>query len=191
MTRRAVATTLVALTLGAGGWWGVRQASAAGDVAVGATAPDFRAASLVPGDTVSHTLADYRGDVVLLNLWATWCGPCVVEMPSIQRLYDRFRAQGLRVVGVAVDDPPFADRVRAFVAEHRLTFDILHEGSGAIEQAYRSRGLPATYIIGRDGRIRVIRQGASDWDSPAHRAVIAQLLGPAAGASADTGTPSP
>jgi peroxiredoxin len=98
-------------------------------------------------------------------------------MPSIQRLHDRYRAQGLRVVGVAVDDPPFADRVRAFVAEHGLTFDILHEGSGRIEQDYRSRGLPATYVIGRDGRIRIIRQGATDWDSPATRAVIARLLG--------------
>lgn len=190
MTRRALVTGTIVLALGAGGWWGVRRASAAADVSVGAVAPDFLAASLVPGDTVMHSLADYRGDVVLLNLWATWCGPCVVEMPSIQRLYDRYRAQGLRVVGVSVDDPPFADRVRAFVTEHRITFDILHEGSGTIERDYRSRGLPATYVIGRDGRIRIIRQGATDWDSPAHRAVIEQLLGQAAG-SAAAGTSSP
>lgn len=177
MTRRTAVSTIVALALGIAGWWGVRLASAGADVAVGSPAPDFRAASLVPDDTTIHTLAEYRGEVVLLNLWATWCGPCVVEMPSIQRLYDRYRDQGLRVVGVAVDDPPFADRVRAFVAEHSLTFDILHEGSGKIERDYRSRGLPATYVIGRDGRIRIIRQGATDWDSPAHRAVIARLLG--------------
>lgn len=177
MTRRAALSTIAALALGAAGWWGLRLSAAGSDVAVGSPAPDFQAASLAPDDTTTHTLADYRGDVVLLNLWATWCGPCVVEMPSIQRLYDRYRAQGLRVVGIAVDDPPFADRVRAFVAEHGLTFDILHEGSGRIEQDYRSRGLPATYVIGRDGRIRIIRQGATDWDSPATRAVIARLLG--------------
>jgi peroxiredoxin len=154
-------------------------------------APDFRAASVVAGDTTAHTLAEYRDQVVLLNLWATWCGPCVIEMPSIQRLYDRYRERGLRVVGVAVDDPPFADRVRAFVAEHQLTFDIVHEGSGKVERDYRSRGLPATYIIGRDGRIRVIRQGATDWDSPAHRAVIEQLLGQTAGSGPMAGVPAP
>jgi peroxiredoxin len=97
-------------------------------------------------------------------------------MPSIQRLYDRYRDQGFRVVGIAVDDPPYADRVAAFVKEHGLSFEILHEGSGKVEQDYRARGIPATYVIGRDGRIRVIRQGASDWDSEASRAVIAQLL---------------
>jgi peroxiredoxin len=191
MTRRAGIVGLVLLALGAAGWWGVRQAAAAGDVSVGSMAPDFHAASLVPGDTATHTLAEYRDQVVLLNLWATWCGPCVIEMPSIQRLYDRYRERGLRVVGVAVDDPPFADRVRAFVAEHQLTFDILHEGSGTIERSYRSRGLPATYIIGRDGRIRVIRQGATDWDTPAHRAVIEQLLRQTAGSGQVAGAPSP
>lgn len=191
MTRRGVVAMAVLLALGIAGWWGVRQAAAAADVSVGSMAPDFRAASLVAGDTTAHTLAEYRDQVVLLNLWATWCGPCVIEMPSIQRLYDRYRERGLRVVGVAVDDPPFADRVRAFVAEHQLTFDILHEGSGKVERDYRSRGLPATYIIGRDGRIRVIRQGATDWDSPAHRAVIEQLLGQTAGSGQVAGVPAP
>ena len=190
MTRRTAVTLLVVTALGTAGWWGVRQAAAAGDVSVGSVAPDFRAASLVPGDTSTHSLAEYRNQVVLLNLWATWCGPCVIEMPSIQRLYDRYQSRGLRVVGVAVDDPPFADRVRAFVAEHQLTFDILHEGSGRVEQDYRSRGLPATYIIGRDGRIRVIRQGATDWDSPAHRAVIEQLLGQTPGSGQVAGAPA-
>lgn len=191
MTRRLTIIAFVLVALGTAGWWGVRRAAASGDVSVGSMAPDFRAASLVPGDTGTYTLADYRGQVVLLNLWATWCGPCVVEMPSIQRLYDRYRSRGLRVVGVSVDDPPFAGRVRAFVAEHRLTFDILHEGSGRIEQTYRSRGLPATYIIARDGRIRVIRQGATDWDSPAHRAVIEQLLGQTSGSAVVVGAPTP
>jgi peroxiredoxin len=185
MSTRAAALFAIVVALGAGGWWTARNAAASGVVAVGSPAPDFRAASLDPADTTVQTLDRYRGDVVLLNLWATWCGPCVWEMPSIQRLYDAYRDRGLRVVGVAVDDPPFADRVRAFVAEHQLTFDILHEGSGQIERDYRSRGLPATYIIGRDGRIRVIRQGATEWDAPAHRAVIEQLLGQTAGSSAD------
>lgn len=169
--------TLVAITVvGAGAWLGMRAVgNAAPVVAVGAPAPDFKAVE-IGGSGATKTIADYKGDVVLLNLWATWCVPCVTEMPSIQRLYDRYRDQGFRVVGVAVDDPPFAERVAQFVRDRNLTFEILHEGSGKIEQDYRSRGIPATYIVGRDGRIRVIRQGATDWDSEASRAVIEQLL---------------
>lgn len=146
-----------------------------GVVAIGSPAPDFQAAVIGEPERVKG-IADYRGEVVLLNLWATWCVPCVTEMPSIQRLYDKHAQQGFRVVGIAVDDPPFADRVAQFVRERNLTFEILHEGSGKVEQDYRARGIPATYIIGRDGRIRVIRQGAADWDTPGNSALITQLL---------------
>jgi peroxiredoxin len=162
--------------VGAGAWFGMRAVgNAAPPVAVGALAPDFKATE-IGGTGQVKGIADFRGDVILVNLWATWCVPCVTEMPSIQRLYDRFRDQGFRVVGIAVDDPPYAERVAAFVRDHGLSFEILHEGSGKVEQDYRARGIPATYVIGRDGRIRVIRQGASDWDSEASRDVIAQLL---------------
>lgn len=190
MSRRAMAFLAGLSVFSLAIWLGVREAAGAPDVAVGTMAPDFHAASIVPHDTTIHTLADYRGQVVLLNLWATWCTPCVVEMPSIQRLYDRYRDKGLRVVGISVDDPPFVGRIREFVKEHQLTFDILHEGSGTIERDYRSRGLPATYIIGSDGRIRVIRQGATDWDSPAHRAVVEHLLGLTADSLPSAGTES-
>ncbi len=171
-----VVAVTVAL-LGGGLWAGVwLTRGQLGQVTVGFAAPDFRAASLDGSGRVKG-IADYRGEVVLINLWATWCGPCVIEMPSIQRLYDRYRDDGLRVVGVAVDDPGFEGRIREFVNEHRLTFEILHDGSGDIEQAYQSMGLPATFIVGRDGRIRKLHLGAADWDSRANRAVIAQLLG--------------
>jgi peroxiredoxin len=164
------------VVIGSGAWLGMRAVgNAAPVVAVGAPAPDFNAVE-IGGSGATKTIADYRGDVVLVNLWATWCVPCVTEMPSIQRLYDRYRDQGFRVVGIAVDDPPYAERVAQFVRDHGLSFEILHEGSGKVEQDYRARGIPATYVIGRDGRIRVIRQGASDWDSEASRAVVEQLL---------------
>ncbi len=144
-------------------------------VSIGSNAPDFRAAVIGEPERFKG-IADYRGEVVLINLWATWCVPCVTEMPSIQALYDKHAANGFRVVGIAVDDPPFADRVATFVKEHNLTFEILHEGSGKVEEDYRARGIPATYIIGRDGRIRVIRQGAADWDTPANSALVTRLL---------------
>ena len=145
-------------------------------VSPGSPAPDFRAVTL-DAEPVPRGIADYRGQVVLLNLLATWCGPCEWEMPSIQALHDDFSAAGLKVVAVAVDDPGFEQRVRDFVARKGLTFEILSEGSGKIEADYEARGIPATYLIGRDGLIRKRVAGASDWNSPANRALVAQLLG--------------
>lgn len=173
MSRRAL-PWLVVLVLAAGAWLAWGDDTSAG-VHVGSPAPDFAGAVL--GDpSRTRGIADYRGEVVLVNLWATWCGPCVTEMPSLQGLYDRFRDRGLKVVGIAVDDPPFADRVAAFVRERGFTFEILHEGSGKVEQDYRTRGIPATYLVARDGRLRLIRQGAADWNTPAVHAVVEQLL---------------
>ena len=145
-------------------------------VAPGAPAPDFHAVTLDPVP-VAKTIADYRGQVVLLNIWATWCGPCEWEMPAIETLHRDFAPKGLKVVAVAVDDPGFEQRVRDFVARKQLTFDVLVEGSGKIEQDYEARGIPATYLIGADGVIRKRVAGASDWNSPANRALVAQLLG--------------
>lgn len=172
----AIVAGVVAL-LGAGLWVGVRVAGPGlAQVRIGSPAPDFKATTL-DGSARVKSLADYRGQVVLINLWATWCGPCVVEMPSIQRLYDRFHPAGLKVVAVATDDPGFESRILEFVAERHFTFEILHEGTGKIESAFQTSGIPATFLIGRDGRIRKLQLGAADWDSPANRAVIAQLLG--------------
>ena len=144
-------------------------------VSPGAPAPDFRAVTL-DAHPVPKGIADYRGEVVLLNLWATWCGPCEWEMPSIEALHRDFGPKGLKVVAVATDDPGFEQRVRDFVARKGLTFEILSEGTGKIETDYETRGIPATYLIGRDGIIRKRVAGASDWNSPANRALIAQLL---------------
>ncbi len=174
--RRRIMMVLGAALLGVGGWYGWRTLAAnTSIVGVGSMAPDFAAMTLGP-DAAPVGIADYRGDVVLINLWATWCHPCVVEMPSIQRLYDRFKDRGLRVVGVAVDDPPFADAVRDFIASGSFTYEFVHEGSGRIESDYRAIGIPSTYLVGRDGRIRMAVQGATDWDAPAVRAVVDRLL---------------
>ena len=145
-------------------------------VSPGSPAPEFRAVTL-DAHPVTKGIADYRGQVVLLNLWATWCGPCEWEMPSIQALHNDFGASGLKVVAVAVDDPGFEQRVREYVGRKGLTFEILSEGSGKIEADYQARGIPASYLIGRDGVIRKRVAGASDWNSAANRALVAQLLG--------------
>lgn len=142
---------------------------------VGSRAPDFAAATL---DSVPRvkTLADYSGDVVLLNLWATWCGPCRVEMPSIQNLHDAYAARGLKVVAVSVDAGGTEEQIRSFVDSLGLTFEILHDSTGGIQRAYLTTGVPETVVIGRDGLIRKRVRGAIHWDSPANRALVEQLL---------------
>jgi len=144
-------------------------------VSVGSRAPDFRAAT-VDGPSRTLTLDDYRGKVVLLNIWATWCNPCRIEMPSIESLQRELGPQGLRIVAVSVDDPGQGDQIRAFAKQYGLTFEILHDGSGRIERQFQTTGVPETFIIGRDGVIRKKVIGATQWDSDANRSVIRQLL---------------
>jgi len=144
-------------------------------VSVGAAAPDFSARTL--GDSArTKTLADYRGDVVLLNVWATWCGPCRVEMPSMQRLHDEYGPKGLKIVAVSVDDAGAEDAIRDFARAYGLTFEILHDAPGAIQRRYQTTGVPETFVIGRDGVIRKKVIGAVHWDSDGNRALVAQLL---------------
>ena len=147
-------------------------------VTVGSKAPDFAATAIDGADAGKvKTIANYEGDVVLLNIWATWCAPCRVEMPSMQEAHDRFSARGLKVVAVSVDVEAGSEEIRRFRDEYKLTFEILHDPSGKIKQAYQTTGVPETFIIGRDGSIRKKVIGAANWDSPANQALIAQLLG--------------
>lgn len=147
-------------------------------VTVGSTAPDFQARTLDGTDGVK-TISDYRGEVVLLNVWATWCIPCRTEMPSIQALHESFAGQGggLHVVAVSVDQPGFEQDIRDFAQEYGLSFEILHDASGGIQQAYQTTGIPETYIIDREGVIRRKHIGPADWNSAGNRALVAQLLG--------------
>jgi peroxiredoxin len=136
---------------------------------VGSRAPDYAAFAL-NGDTVE--LARYRGNVVVLNVWATWCGPCIREIPALQRLHEKLGSEGLRVVAVSVDSPPgilgptgqFSSDVREFADGFGVTFDVLFDPSGDIQREYQVSGLPTTFVIGRDGRIRKRILGAREWD---------------------------
>jgi cytochrome c biogenesis protein CcmG, thiol:disulfide interchange protein DsbE len=148
---------------------------------VGSRAPDYAALTL-DGDTVE--LASFRGDVVLLNIWATWCPPCVREMPALQRLHEELEPQGLRIIAVSVD--AVAGALGAFgqpggdVAEFRddfgITFTVLHDPSGRIQSLYQVNGLPTTYLIDRDGRIRRKVLGAAEWDEPRFADDIRRIL---------------
>lgn len=145
-------------------------------ITVGSKAPDFKATA-IDGVPQTKTIADYKGQVVLLNVWATWCLPCRTEMPSIQALYDRFGTRGLKVVAVSIDNPGTEEKIRAFRDQYGLTFEILHDASGLIKRDYQTTGVPETFVIGRDGVIRKKVIAAADWNSPGNRALFAQLLG--------------
>ena len=144
-------------------------------VSVGSPAPPFRALTL---DSVPQvrTLADYAGHVVLLNVWATWCAPCRIEMPSMEALHRDFAAKGLRVVAVSVDQIAGAPQIRDFAQELGLTFDILHDSAQTIVRAYHVNGYPYSFVIGRDGTIRRKWIGPEDWNSPSNRALMTALL---------------
>jgi cytochrome c biogenesis protein CcmG/thiol:disulfide interchange protein DsbE len=162
-------------------------------VSVGGKAPDFKADPLlepvypsapnapftsreVSDRTPAKSLADYKGDVVLLNIWATWCAPCRAEMPSIERLHHEFGPRGLKIIAVSVDDPGQQKAVRDFARELGLTFEILQDPTHDIQKSYQTTGVPETFVLGRDGVIRKKIIGATDWSSPGTRALVAQLL---------------
>lgn len=144
-------------------------------VNVGSTAPAFRARALNASSV--KTLADYKGQVVLLNVWATYCEPCKIEMPSLEKLHEMYGDKGLKIVAVEVDHAVSDDSVKKFAAKYKLNFEILRDTSGAIEKAYQTTGIPETFVIGPEGTIRRKWWGADDWSSQGNRALIAQLLG--------------
>jgi peroxiredoxin len=150
-------------------------------IEAGGAVPDYAVLTL---EGQPRTLSSYRGEPVLLNVWATWCPPCVREMPALQRLHEALGPEGLRVIAVSVDAPegsvnswgrPGGD-VSSFIAKHELTFEILRDPSGDIETAYGLVGLPTTFLIDRDGRIRERVIGWREWDRPEIVQQVRELL---------------
>ena len=161
-------------------------------VNVGSTAPNFHAKIL--GGSRYKTLADYKDQVVILNVWATWCGPCQVEIPTLERLYKEYGDKGLKLVAVSIDDYVSEDSIRSFARTYGMTFEILHDSTHAIERQYQVTGYPETFVIGKEGTIRKKWIGPDDWTSLGNRALVAQLLGlesPRAVQSGDTVVTAP
>ena len=144
-------------------------------VEVGSTAPEF-SARRVDGTQAVRTLADYRGKVVVLNIWATWCAPCVAELPTFERLKQQVTDTNLAIVAVSVDEYVGADSVNAFAKNLKLTFDILLDALRRIDRAYFTTGYPETFVIARDGTIRKKWIGEANWGSKDNVALIQQLL---------------
>jgi peroxiredoxin len=125
----------------------------------GDAAPDFTLPNL-KGRSVR--LSDHRGKVVFLNFWATWCKPCIVEMPSMQALYQRFERRDFEILAVSVDLEG-AGPVKKFIATHGLTFPVLLDPNKDIYRLYRLTGVPETFIIDRNGKILLKIIGPREW----------------------------
>lgn len=153
----------------------VRYGPGAAAVAAGSRAPNFAVMDLATGDSVR--LRDhYRGHVTLINIWATWCIPCKIEMPAMQRVYDSLGPLGFRIAAVSIDqDGPGV--VREFTQSLGLTFDVLHDQSGAIQAAYQTTGVPESFLLDTTGLIMKRVIGAHDWASPVNVALIRRLMG--------------
>jgi len=123
----------------------------------------------------SIKLADYRGKVVFLNFWATWCLPCREEMPTMERLYQRFKDKGFVILAVSVDaeGPPV---VLPFVKEHKFTFPIGLDPKMTLAERYSVRAIPSSFLVDKNGRLVALALGPRDWDSQAAHALIESLL---------------
>jgi cytochrome c biogenesis protein CcmG, thiol:disulfide interchange protein DsbE len=174
MSKQWVFVGLVVAGVAAGATIMTKVGSEVAPVEVGATAPQFHAIDLATGDSVSLR-ERYRGKVTLVNIWATWCVPCRVEMPAMQQLYDSLAPRGFAIAAVSIDEGSPED-VLAFGRELDLSFDLLQDRSTKIQQMYQTTGVPESFLLDRHGVIvkRII--GAHDWNSPANRALVERLL---------------
>jgi peroxiredoxin len=155
---------VVIVLLFAGGalafYLGHRANSQAG-VQVGDPAPDFTLPALGGG---SISLAQFRGQVVLVNFWATWCPPCIAETPSLEKFAERAKPLGVTVIGVSVDENPAA--LQKFVADYHLTFPIARDPGKDVPASFGTFLFPETYILDRNGRVAEKIVNAYDWEDP-------------------------
>lgn len=129
------------------------------EVLEGDSAPDF---TVEIADGSSFTLSEQKGKVVLLNFWATWCGPCVGEMPAFEKLYNEYSQE---VAILAINCMEDKDTVDQFISDNSYTFPIAYDVDGAVSKKYPSDGIPYTLVIGKDGIVQKIYLGAKDADA--------------------------
>lgn len=128
----------------------------------GPVAPNFTLKGL---DDRMVSLSDYKGKVVLLNIWATWCPPCVAETPSIDKLYKMMKDENFELLAVSIDEGG-KRAVEEFMKSKNLSFPVLLDPDGYVARLYRTTGVPESFIIRKDGTIDNKIEGAVDWTSP-------------------------
>lgn len=138
------------------------MAACSGKDGTGTAAKSGKPAPSLQGKTVDGKymqLSDLAGDVVLVNVWATWCKPCKKELPELGRLHDAHKGQGFSVLGVTVDKVAALPVVRRFISQHELHYPMIFDPDGHSVGAYEIKGYPTSFIIGRDGTLRWRRDG--------------------------------
>lgn len=145
-----------------------------------AVAPAFSGQNLNPKATDYQgevSLESLQGKVVLLNFWATWCGPCKLEMPHIQSIYDDNKDKGFVVVSVSIDDARDKSQIKPTIMSKKLTFPVIHDQDTSIVSQYNpTKTLPYTVIIDAEGRISQVHQGYTPGDETALRTEVEELL---------------
>jgi len=139
-----------------------------------AAAPDWTLPNVGGGEAAS---GDFRGRVLVLNFWATWCTPCRRELPALQALHEALGDEGLAVVAVSVDggDP---DRVARFAGDHGVTFPVVHDPAEEVARRYAATAWPTTFVVDRSGHVVYGVAGAWDWSAPETRVALRALLTP-------------
>jgi peroxiredoxin len=146
-------------------------AAATAAVQPSAAAPDFTLRSVAGANM---RLQEQRGQVVLVNFWATWCGPCRQEMPHLNRIYDKYRASGFVLLGVNIDDDPRA--AADLATKLGVHFPVLLDTEKKVSRAYDMSAMPATLLIDRDGRVRHIHRGYRDGVERTYEEQVRSLL---------------
>jgi peroxiredoxin len=154
-----------------GGVLGLGVGVCAAALTPSAPAPDFTLRSM---DGQNLRLQEQRGRVVMVNFWATWCGPCRQEMPHLNRLYEKYRGSGFVVFGVNVDED--ARNAAAVASKMGLRFPVLRDADKAVSKQYDLSAMPSTVLIDRDGRVRYVHRGYRDGYEDMYDKQIRELL---------------
>jgi thiol-disulfide isomerase/thioredoxin len=183
----AILLLLAGLLLGSGLGWLVLGSVLLGDTAAsspedgsglaepvpGAPAPDFTLKTL---DGSQLSLSQFRGQPVLINIWASWCPPCRLEMPELVRAYEAHQSEGFIILAIDLTFQDAIPDVEAFVDEFNMTFPVLLDETGEVTMGlYRLRGLPTSVFVGRDGRIKRVHIGAMTGEQI--EAFVAEIMG--------------
>jgi peroxiredoxin len=163
--RHLLAPTVFALALLA------TAAPAQATLAAQSPAPDF---TLKTAEGRNLRLQEQRGQVVMVNFWASWCGPCKQEMPHLNRLYGKYQASGFTLLGVNVDDDP--RQAMAVAARMGLKFPVLLDADKAVIKRYDMGSMPATVLIDRDGRVRYLHRGYREGMEASYEQQIRELV---------------
>lgn len=136
-------------------------------------APDVRFDDL---NEESHYLSDYKGDVIVLNLWATWCVPCKLEMPSLNRLHNKYKDKGLKVIAINIEEVPSVEKINKFAEDSGIEFFLGLDSYATVSALYFTGSVPSTFVIDKDFNIVGKVTGTADWSTSIAYRLIENLL---------------